>query len=68
MTTVFKITHLNCASCAIAMEGICEDVPGVTKAEVHVGRKQLQVEHGDTVQVDLLQAALAKEGYPVEVA
>ena len=67
MQTTFNVKHLDCASCAMVMEGICEDTPGVTKAEVNAGKRQLIVEHDQTVELNKLQQALDQEGYPVEV-
>lgn len=67
-TTEFKVLKLDCASCSITIEGICEDVPGVKKAEVNSRNRTLKVEHDDTVQAAALQKALADEGYPIEPA
>ena len=50
----------------MVMEGICEDTPGVTKAEVHVNKRQLVVEHDESVKPESLKQALDAEGYPVE--
>jgi copper chaperone CopZ len=66
MKTTFKVKKLDCASCAMVIEGICEDTPGVTKAEVNAGKKQLVVEHDESVELEKLKAALTKEGYPVQ--
>lgn len=67
MKTTFTVKHLDCASCSIAMEGICEDTPGVTKAEVNARKRELVVEHDDSVAPGTLAQSLEKEGYPVEV-
>lgn len=67
-TTTFNVLHLDCASCALVMEGICEDTPGVKKAEVKSAKRQLIVEHDDTVSLPDLKLALETEGYPVERA
>ncbi|MBI2984066.1 MAG: heavy-metal-associated domain-containing protein [Candidatus Kerfeldbacteria bacterium] len=67
MTTTFKVLKYDCASCALVMEGICEDTPGVKKAEVNVRQKTLTVEHDDSVQSAALKTALDSEGYPVEL-
>lgn len=50
----------------MVMEGICEDTPGVKKAEVKSAARQLIVEHDETVKPEALKKALADEGYPVE--
>ncbi len=66
MKTTFKVLRLDCHSCSIVMEGICEDTPGVTKAEVNSRKRVLTVEHEDSVQAETLKKALDVEGYPVE--
>lgn len=66
MKTTFKVLKMDCASCALTMEGVCEDTPGVSRAEVRVRDRMLEVEHDNTVQPATLAAALAAEGYPVE--
>ena len=48
------------------MEGICEDTPGVKKAEVSSMKQTIQVEHEDTVNPMKLKEALDAEGYEVE--
>ncbi|MEK7637229.1 MAG: heavy metal-associated domain-containing protein, partial [Patescibacteria group bacterium] len=63
-TTSFKVLKLDCHSCAMVMEGICEDTPGVTKAEVNTGKRLLTIEHDDSVKPEQLKQALDKEGYP----
>jgi len=65
-TTTFKVLHYDCASCAIVMEGICEDTSGVTKANVNALKRTLTVEHDDSVDPAQLAKSLADEGYPVE--
>lgn len=66
MKTTFKVLKMDCASCALTMEGVCEDTPGVSKAEVKVKDRVLEVEHDESVQPIALASALAAEGYPVE--
>ncbi len=66
MKTTFTVKHLDCTSCAMAMEGICEDTPGVKKAAVNSIKRQLTVEHDESVNLEQLKQALDKEGYPVE--
>ncbi len=66
MVTTFKVIKHDCASCAIVIEGICEDTPGVTKAEVNGLKKILTVEHEPDLDLLKLQQSLLAEGYPVE--
>lgn len=65
-TSTFRIVDLECMSCAMEMEGICEDTPGVTKAEVSARKQTIQVEHEETVSPMKLKEALDAEGYEVE--
>lgn len=64
--TTFKVKRLDCQSCVLVMEGICEDTPGVTKAEVNAVKRTLRVEHDPSVTPQQLAKALDDEGYPVE--
>lgn len=68
MTTKFRVLKYDCASCAMVMEGICEDTPGVQKAEVNARARTLTVEHDASVNPAALREALTTEGYPVEPA
>jgi cation transport ATPase len=64
--TIFQIKNLDCPSCAMAIEGICEDQPRVKKACVHVGKKQLVIEHEADAAINQLKSVLGREGYEVE--
>lgn len=68
MKTTFSILELECQSCAIMIESISEDFPGITKAEVHGREKQLVVEHVQPIVVKELVEALAKAGYMVKAS
>ena len=50
----------------MVMEGICEDTPGVSKAEVNSRAMTLTIEHEESVTPETLRQALGAEGYPVE--
>ncbi len=65
-TTTFRIVDLECLSCAMEMEGICENTPGVKKAEVSSMKQTLKVEHEESVNPMKLKEVLDAEGYPVE--
>lgn len=65
-TTTFAVKKMDCQSCAIAIEGICEDTAGVTKAEVNARTKTLTVEHAESVDLVALATSLDAEGFPVE--
>lgn len=67
MKTTFAVKHLDCASCSMVMEGICEDTPGVEKAEVDSRKRTLVVDHAESVKPEQLKQALDSEGYPVDI-
>ncbi len=67
MRTTFKVLKYDCASCALVMEGICEDTLGVSKAEVNSLKRLLTVEHDESVTPAQLIKALTIEGYPVDL-
>lgn len=64
--TIFRVKKYECASCALVLEGVCEDTAGVRKAVVHPGTKTLTVEHDESVDTEALAKTLESEGYPVE--
>lgn len=65
-TSKFKIKRIDCSSCAMVIEGICEDTAGVSKAVVNSLKRTLEVSHDDSVSPTALAKALETEGYPVE--
>ena len=66
MITSYTIHHLDCHSCAILIEGICEDIAGVDKAEVKATKKILKVSH-NLSDTTIIEKTLSAEGYPVEL-
>lgn len=49
-TTDFTIVGRRGASCAMVMEGVCEDTPGVQKTQVNGRARTLTVDHDDSVK------------------
>lgn len=47
------------------IEGICEDMNGVQRAEVRIRQRQLDVEHDDHVTAEQIEKILSEAGYPV---
>lgn len=66
MKTTLDILKLDCQSCAMMIEGICEDTVGVKKAEVNARTRQLVVTH-ELPDTAPLQQALTAAGYPVQL-
>jgi copper chaperone CopZ len=65
MKTIYDIKKLDCQSCAMMIEGICEDMNGVQRAEVRIRQRQLDVEHDDHVTAEQIEKILSEAGYPV---
>ncbi|MBI5404867.1 MAG: heavy-metal-associated domain-containing protein [Candidatus Kerfeldbacteria bacterium] len=66
-TSRFNVLKVDCASCVMVIEGICEDTAGVKTAEVNARQRTLTVEHdANIVSADRLAKILSDEGYPVE--
>ena len=65
MTTTFTINKIDCSSCVMMIESVCEDFPGVRQAEVQTKKMLLTVEHDTALDVSQLQSALQAAGYPV---
>lgn len=64
-TSKYNILHIDCSSCAMAIEDISEQQLGVQRAEVQSRERVLTVEHDDTLQVAGLISALTAKGYPI---
>jgi copper chaperone CopZ len=66
MKTSYDIKKLDCQSCVLMIEGLCEDMPGVQTAEVNARQRLLVVEHDSTVTASDIVSVLVTGGYPVE--
>lgn len=67
MQTIFSLSSLDCASCAMSIEGTCENIPGVKQATVHIAKKTLVVEHESSVQPEVVRSTLQQSGYVAEL-
>ena len=65
ITEDLQISGMSCQHCIDAVEGALEAVPGVTVAEVGIGRARVAYETAD-VRPDALAAAVEEAGYTVE--
>lgn len=61
--TTLTISGMSCVHCKRAVFTALSGVPGVSSAEVSIGRAE--VEHDDPVSLDTLRAAVAEAGYDV---
>ena len=63
MTTTLNIEGMSCEHCAAHVKEALEAIAGVSSARVNLKEKNAQVEHGDSVTVDSLKAAVNEAGY-----
>lgn len=61
----YVIPNIDCSACAIAIEAALEEIQGVTKAEVNVGKQEVSVffEEGKVAEPQI-RSALVEAGYP----
>lgn len=62
----FRIDHVDCGSCAMAIEEIAERQGGVRRAEVQSRERVLRVDHERAFRPELLVASLTESGYNVQ--
>ena len=61
---IFKVEDMHCANCAIKIESIEDDLPGVKEVNASYVRQQMIVEYDENlVNVDEIIAAVRKRGY-----
>lgn len=67
-TVTLAVKNMTCASCPYIVRESLSAVPGVTKVKVSFEKKTAVVNFDDTkTNVDALNAASAKAGYPTQV-
>lgn len=64
----YKIPDMHCSNCAMKLESIEDDLPGIREINASY-HKQLMIVEFDEVQVSETQilAAIAKKGYQAEI-
>jgi copper chaperone CopZ len=63
MTWVYTVPDISCAHCKDAIEGAVSQVSGVSRAEVTVATKTVEVD-GDAADADI-RAAIEAAGYDI---
>lgn len=63
MTAQFDIPDASCGHCKGAIEAAVASLQGVTGIDFDLTSKRLHVEHGGSVSVDALSAAIRNAGY-----
>lgn len=62
----FKLSGLNCVSCAVLIDTVLEELPGVKSAKTNYVDESVLVDYDESlVTTEALIAAIRKEGYDV---
>ena len=66
MKQSFRIPDMECPSCAMRLEGLEDDLPGVKRVRASYAKQQMEVEFDETrlTPADIV-AAIQKLGYTV---
>ena len=60
----FQIQGMHCASCAMLIDGVLEDLPGVKSASASYARQLVDIEYDETkVSVETILSAVSDAGY-----
>jgi copper chaperone CopZ len=61
---IFQIQTMHCTSCAMLLEGIADELEGVTQVTASYRRQQIEVEYDDSQVTDTqIIAAVKQHGY-----
>ncbi len=62
----FRVTDMHCSNCAMRIEGLEDDLPGVKRVRASYHKGQVEVEYDETkLGADQIAAAIGKLGYTV---
>jgi P-type Cu+ transporter len=64
METTFRAPGISCQGCANTIEKALGTIPDVSRVSVDVAKKTVTVSHGERVERETLEGALAGAGYP----
>ena len=60
----FKVADMHCSNCAMKIEGIEDDLPGIKEVNASYTKQQMIVEYDENaVTVDEIIIAVKKKGY-----
>ena len=64
--TTLKVSGLDCASCAMIIDDVLEELPGVKSAKTSFAKEQVEVEFDkDQVSAEELKKTVESAGYSV---
>lgn len=66
MKQIFRVTDMHCTNCAMRLEGLEDDLPGVKRARASYRKQHMEVEYDETaVSITQIIAAIQQLGYTV---
>lgn len=63
MKTEFQVTDATCGHCKQTIEGAVATLDGVSRAELDLQSKVIEIEHDDAISADELSQTIAGAGY-----
>ncbi len=65
---VFRVADMHCAMCAMNLESIEDELPGIKRIQASYHRQQMEVEYDESqVNESQIVAAARQKGYAVAV-
>ncbi len=65
---VFKVTKMHCTNCAMRLQSLEDDLPGVKQVDASYQKQRMTVVFDDAaVSIPQITAAAEKLGYPAEL-
>jgi copper chaperone CopZ len=63
---IFRVMDMHCSACVMRLEGLEDDLPGVTRVRASYKKQQMEVEYDETrVSAAQIVAAIQRLGYTV---
>ncbi|UOE74850.1 copper chaperone CopZ [Parageobacillus thermoglucosidasius] len=67
MTTTLQVQGMTCNHCKMAVTNALQELEGVNRVEVHLGKGTVDVDYDETkVSLDQLKEAIEEQGYDVK--
>lgn len=64
MKIIFKVEDMHCANCAMLLEGLEDELPGIQRIRASYHKQQMEVEYDPAqISVDQIVQAAAGLGY-----
>lgn len=60
-----SVPDISCGHCKMSIEGAVKDLAGISRVEVHIDAKTVDVEFTEPADRDTIVAAIEEQGYAV---